>query len=57
MENIRAGRIEDIPELIATIRPELHGEKKFLAGTGIFDSDYRYQADSFIESKRFMDDQ
>ena len=57
MEKIRAGRIEEVPELIVTIRPELHGEKKFLAKTGVFDSGYRYQADSFIESKGFMDDQ
>lgn len=56
LEKIKAGNLEEVPDIIVTIRPEILWEKNFLADSGFFDGQYRYKVDSFIESKSFLDE-
>lgn len=56
LEKIKAGNLEEVPDFIVTIRPEILWEKNYLVESGFFDSQYRYKVDSFIESKGFLDE-
>ena len=56
LEKIKAGKLEEVPDIIVTIRPEILWEKNFLIDSGYFDTQYRYKVNSFIESKGFLDE-
>ncbi|MBE9546670.1 MAG: ABC transporter substrate-binding protein [Proteobacteria bacterium] len=56
LEKIKQGKIEEIPDIIVTIRPEILWEKNYLADSGYFDGQYRYDVDNFIGSKGFIDE-
>ncbi len=56
LENIKAGRLEDVPDIFVTIRPEILWAKNNLIESGLFDGRYRYDVDGFIESEGFLDE-
>jgi hypothetical protein len=56
LEKIKQGNLEEVPDIIVTIRPEILWEKNYLADSGFFDGQYKYKVDSFIESKGFLDE-
>ena len=56
LEKIKAGNLEEVPDIIVTIRPEILWEKNYLIESGFFDSQYRYKVANFIESKGFLDE-
>lgn len=56
LDKIKAGKIDEVPDLIVTIRPEILWNKDLLRNSGYFDASYRYGVGSFMESDGFLDD-
>lgn len=55
LQAIRGGRMDQVPDMVVTIRPEILWEKTCLAESGHFDRDYRYPVHGFMEFKGFLD--
>ena len=55
LKEIMAGNVDEIPDLIIVTRPEIMRERDYLVETGYFDTDYRYDTGSFVESGGFVD--
>lgn len=55
LQEIKGGRMDRVPDMIVTIRPEILWERTCLAECGHFDRDYRYPVHGFMESKGFLD--
>lgn len=56
LDKIKQGKIDEVPDIMVTIRPEILWEKNFLSESGFFDNQYRYEVDGFIKSKGFLDE-
>lgn len=56
LEQIKAGNVAEIPDILVILRPEILRERDYLVNSGFFDMDYRYDTNSFIRSKNFIDD-
>jgi|LGOV01.1.fsa_nt_gb ABC-type Fe3+ transport system substrate-binding protein len=56
LEKIQQGKIDDVPDIIVTIRPEILWKKNSLADSGFFDSQYTYKTDNFLSSKGLLDE-
>lgn len=56
LEKMLAGKSEEVPDIMVTIRPEVLWAKNELIESGLFDNQYRYKVDDFIEAKGFLDE-
>jgi len=56
LEKIKEGKIDEIPDIIVTVRPELLWQRDYLKSLDIFDDEYKYSLDSDLESKGLLDD-
>ena len=56
LEKIKAGKIDEVPDIIVTIRPEILWEKNLLVDSGFFDGQYRYDVTNYVKSNDFLDD-
>jgi len=56
LEKIKEGKIDEIPDIIVTVRPELLWQRDYLKSLDVFDDEYKYSLDSDLESKGLLDD-
>lgn len=56
LEKIKEGKMDEVPDIMVTIRPELLWERDYLKDLNLFDDEYKYDLDSDLESKKLLDD-
>lgn len=56
LEKIKEGKMDEVPDIMVTVRPELLWQRDYFKSLGVFDDEYKYDLNSDLESKGLLDD-
>ncbi|WED23850.1 ABC transporter substrate-binding protein [Vibrio sp. JC009] len=56
LEKIKAGKLDEVPDILVTIRPEFRWQKDQIINSQALDDEYQYDIDSELKVKNILDD-
>nr|WP_321268480.1 extracellular solute-binding protein [uncultured Sulfurimonas sp.] len=56
LEKIKEGKMDEVPDILVTIRPEILWQRDYLKDLGVFDDEYKYGLDSSLKNTGILDD-
>jgi len=56
LEKIREGKLDEVPDIMVTVRPELLWARDEFKKLNVFDDEYKYEVDSDLKNKELLDD-
>ena len=56
LEKIKEGKMDEVPDIMVTVRPELLWQKNNFKDLGFFDDEYKYDLDEDLKSKKLFDE-
>jgi hypothetical protein len=56
LEKIKDEKIDELPDMLVSISPEILWKRDYINDSNLFDNEYRYDIDTNLKSKKLLDD-